>query len=112
MPTLYEELQPLAVAVDKARTAVVDAARHWVGAKGTVAGEEDLRAAVGNLDKAQMALGLKTSQLLLARPRLEQTETELRGALVKTGHILDPAPPPGPPPRPANVGTAWTKKKE
>jgi hypothetical protein len=62
--SLWDELHPLAEQVEAARSHVVDAAREHM------CGDIDnggLKKAIGDLDKVQMLLGLKTAQLLLSR---------------------------------------------
>jgi hypothetical protein len=63
---LWDELAPLAEELETARELVVEAARKQV-AKADHGGATELVDAVAQLDQVQMALGLKTAQLLLKR---------------------------------------------
>src|SRR5258706_14715766 len=69
MTSLYDELHPLALQVEEARTKVVEAARAVVKANSWDSDDtKDLREGVKSLEEVQLALGLKTAQLLLSRP--------------------------------------------
>jgi len=72
---LWDELQPLAEELETARELVVEAARKQVG-KNDHGGATELVDAVDELDKVQMALGLKTAQLLLKRGQAKGVEVD------------------------------------
>ena len=111
MTTLLEELQPIALQVEEARTAVVDAAREWCR-EGKAGAEEALKEAVKGLDEIQMALGLKTAQLLLnPTPLREVKEHPLAEPLARQFQEEHGLLPPPAPPRPDTVGSAWTKRR-
>ena len=110
MPSLLEELQPIALKVEEARTQVVDAAREWCR-EGNAGEEEKLKTAVKGLDEVQMALGLKTAQLLLNPPRVDIAEAFQGGLEPLVARMKDPPPPRPPALGPDTVGLAWTKRR-
>lgn len=112
MTSLYEELHPLALQVEEARTGVVEAARLHLKDQD----EAFLAEMVHALEEAQMALGLKTAQLLLSRggagggpPTVAGQEEFMRDEPLDLDKPVVQLRGAGEKP---HVGTAWGKKRE